>query len=115
MASTRNTEENDIGNGAENQQNPNNKNMLASAIASAVGGGLNLLDSTIGNKQRAKLAEKQGFQDTNSRLLQIRQQREQQRLEQIQNNARTTRTLLIVGGVVLIGIIMTLVFIYNKK
>jgi ABC-type uncharacterized transport system involved in gliding motility auxiliary subunit len=90
--------------------------MAADAIAQAVGAGLNLLDSTVGSNARARQAEKQGFQDTQSRLLQIRQQREDQKQRQMEQRARTNRLLILVGGVVLsVLIIVLIVYSLNKK
>jgi len=91
--------------------------MAAGAIAAALGQGFSALDSIVGSKAKGKLAEKQGFQNTTTQLLTLRQQREQQKQTQIQEQNRSKRTItiaLVAGGVLLvIGIVA--VIIKNKK
>lgn len=87
---------------------------MVEAIAGAVG----QLSATVGQfaqarntKMQGTLADKQGFQDTQSRLLQLRQQREAQKQQLIQEQQKTRRTTIIVLSVVL-GLVFISLFIF---
>lgn len=87
---------------------------MVEAIAGAVG----QLSGTVGQfaqarntKMQGTLADKQGFQDTQSRLLQLRQQREAQKQQLIQEQQKTRRTTIIVLSVVL-GLVFISLFIF---
>jgi hypothetical protein len=93
--------------------------MAAEAIAAAAG----QLFNTVGQFAQARntrlqgtLADKQGFQDTQSRLLQLRQQREAQRQQQIQEQAQTQRTMIItISAVLAVIVLATVIYFATKK
>jgi len=86
--------------------------MAVEAIATAVGQGFGMAGKFAearNTKMQGILADKQGFQDTQSRLLQLRQQRESQKQQALQERAKTQRTAIVVvlvflGVLILAGI-----------
>lgn len=93
--------------------------MAAQAIAGAIGqiaGVAGKFAEAKNTRLQGTLADKQGFQDTQSRLLQLRQQREAQRQQLIQEQQRTRRTTIIVISVVLgLLLISTIIFFALKS
>lgn len=89
--------------------------MVAEAIGAgfqAIGNVANVLNS----RNQQKIVEKQGFQDTSSRLIQLRQQREALKEAETRERAKNQRVLIIsiVAFVSIIVIALVLYFI-NKK
>ena len=94
---------------------------MVEAIAASVGqiaGAAGQFAQARNTKLQGQLADKSGFQDTQSRLLQLRQQREAQRQQQIQEQQRTRRTAILVVSIMLgLVLLATIIFfaIKNKK
>jgi hypothetical protein len=92
--------------------------MTVEAIAAAVGQGFGMAGKFAearNTKMQGTLADKQGFQDTQSRLLQLRQQREQQKQILVEQQARTRRITIIVLSIVLGLIILSAIIFWQIK
>ncbi len=87
--------------------------MPAAAIAAALGGATSAVAGAIDTKNKQKLADKQGFQNTTEQLLNLKREREQKSTKEKQITATSNKTLTIVGGVVfcvfLLGLFMFLI------
>jgi len=92
--------------------------MAVEAIAGAVGqlsGMVGQFAQARNTKMQGRLADKSGFQDTQSRLLQLRQQREQQKQILIEQQARTRRITILVLSIVLGLIILSAIIFWQIK
>lgn len=88
-------------------------------VGEAIGAGFQAIGnvaSAINSRNQQKIVEKQGFQDTSSRLIQLRQQREVIKEAETRERAKNQRVLIIsiVAFVSIIVIALVLYFI-NKK
>ncbi len=91
---------------------------MVEAIAGALGQGFGMAGQFAqarNTKMQGTLADKQGFQDTQSRLLQLRQQREAQIQQQIQEQGRTRRTAIIVIAVVVAVLLLSVIIYFALK
>ncbi len=92
--------------------------MAVEVIAGAIGqiaGMAGQFAQARNTKMQGSLADKQGFQETQSRLLQLRQQREAQRQQEIEQRAKTRRTAIIAISVFLAVAVLSLVFYFTIK
>jgi hypothetical protein len=92
--------------------------MAVEAIAGAAGqlfGMAGQFAQARNTKMQGRLADKSGFQDTQSRLLQLRQQREQQKQILVEQQARTRRITILVVSIVLGLIIISAIIFWQIK
>lgn len=89
--------------------------MAAGQIIGAVAGATGAVAGAIDTKQKQRLADKTGFQTTTEQLLTLKRERENRGTQTKEIVAKSNKTLVIVGGVVLCVFILGLFIFLVKK